>query len=420
MLATGWNKRVQLGSAIRHGETDCLENAGRLPATVYARSTMVTTLSPCDMCTGAILLYKIPRVIVGENRTFYGAEDLLRARGVEVVVLDDAECVGDDDRVHRGRAVAVERGHRCAETGPSTPDGPGPIARRKLLVSNLATPSSSDTGPRVGPAEVERNIATMDIAVLIKQVPDTWSERTLTEPDWTLDRDAADAVIDEIDTRGVETALQLIEKHGGEVTVVTMGPDRATDALRKALAMGVDKAVHISRRRAGRLGRAADLGGAGRGPPHAVRRPDHHRATSRPTAAPASVPSMLAERLGLPQVTSVRTLEIDGTDAARRAGARRRLQRGHRHPAGRRLGHREDQRAALPQLQGHHGREEEAGDDARRSTISGSMPATTGLANASTDGRRRRAAAAAANPARRSPMTAPAAPRSPSTWSPPG
>jgi cytosine deaminase len=91
--ATGSNKRVQLGSAIRHGETDCLENAGRLPAAVYARSIMVTTLSPCDMCTGAILLYKIPRVIVGENRTFYGAEDLLRARGVEVIVADDAACI---------------------------------------------------------------------------------------------------------------------------------------------------------------------------------------------------------------------------------------------------------------------------------------------------------------------------------------
>ncbi len=93
VVATGWNKRVQLGSPTRHGETDCLENAGRLPATVYARSTMVTTLSPCDMCTGAILLYKIPRVIVGENHTFYGAEDLLRSRGVDVVVLDDQECV---------------------------------------------------------------------------------------------------------------------------------------------------------------------------------------------------------------------------------------------------------------------------------------------------------------------------------------
>lgn len=93
VLATGSNKRVQQGSAIRHGETDCLENAGRLPAQVYARATMVTTLSPCDMCTGAILLYKIPRVIIGENRTFYGAEDLLRSRGVEVIVVDDQACV---------------------------------------------------------------------------------------------------------------------------------------------------------------------------------------------------------------------------------------------------------------------------------------------------------------------------------------
>jgi creatinine deaminase len=93
VLATGYNKRIQLDSAIRHGETDALENAGRLPASVYSGSTMVTTLSPCDMCTGAILLYKIPRVVVGENRTFYGAEDLLRARGVDVRVLDDAGCV---------------------------------------------------------------------------------------------------------------------------------------------------------------------------------------------------------------------------------------------------------------------------------------------------------------------------------------
>lgn len=93
VAATGFNKRVQLGSAIRHGETDCLENAGRLPASAYAGSTMATTLSPCDMCTGAILLYKIPRVVIGENRTFFGGEDLLRARGVEVIVADDAECV---------------------------------------------------------------------------------------------------------------------------------------------------------------------------------------------------------------------------------------------------------------------------------------------------------------------------------------
>ena len=93
VVATGHNRRVQRASAIRHGETDCLENAGRLPASTYARSVMVTTLSPCDMCTGAILLYGIPTVIVGEHRTFMGAEDLLRSRGVEVIVVDDEECV---------------------------------------------------------------------------------------------------------------------------------------------------------------------------------------------------------------------------------------------------------------------------------------------------------------------------------------
>ena len=93
VVGRGHNRRVQLGSAIRHGETDALENAGRLPAATYAKSTMYTTLSPCHMCTGAMLLYKIPRVVIGENKTFLGAEDLLRQHGVEVVVLDDAECV---------------------------------------------------------------------------------------------------------------------------------------------------------------------------------------------------------------------------------------------------------------------------------------------------------------------------------------
>jgi creatinine deaminase len=93
VVGAGHNRRVQLGSPIRHGETDALEQAGRLPAATYRRSTMYTTLSPCDMCTGAILLYEIPRVVIGENRTFMGGEDYLRARGVEVVVLDDPECV---------------------------------------------------------------------------------------------------------------------------------------------------------------------------------------------------------------------------------------------------------------------------------------------------------------------------------------
>jgi len=93
VLGAGHNRRVQLGSAIRHGETDALEVAGRLPASVYRRSTMYTTLSPCDMCTGAILLYGIPRVVIGENRTFMGGEDHLRSRGVEVIDLDSEVCV---------------------------------------------------------------------------------------------------------------------------------------------------------------------------------------------------------------------------------------------------------------------------------------------------------------------------------------
>jgi cytosine deaminase len=93
VVGSGRNRRVQMGSAIRHGETDALERAGRLTAATYARATMYTTLSPCHMCTGAILLYGIPRVVIGENRTFMGAEDLLRAHGVEVVNLDSDRCV---------------------------------------------------------------------------------------------------------------------------------------------------------------------------------------------------------------------------------------------------------------------------------------------------------------------------------------
>lgn len=93
VLGAGRNRRVQDGSAIRHGETDALERAGRLRASIYARATMYTTLSPCHMCTGAILLYGIPRVVIGENSTFLGAEDLLRSHGVEVVNLNSEECV---------------------------------------------------------------------------------------------------------------------------------------------------------------------------------------------------------------------------------------------------------------------------------------------------------------------------------------
>ena len=92
ILGRGHNRRVQRGSVVLHGEMDALENAGRQPARVYRECTLYTTLSPCAMCSGAILLYGIPRVVVGENRTFLGDESLLRARGVVVEVLQDARC----------------------------------------------------------------------------------------------------------------------------------------------------------------------------------------------------------------------------------------------------------------------------------------------------------------------------------------
>jgi creatinine deaminase len=93
IVGRGHNRRVQRGSAILHGEMDALEQAGRLPASVYTQSVLYTTLSPCAMCSGAILLYRIPRVIVGENVTFMGEEELLRSRGVIVDVLQDQRCI---------------------------------------------------------------------------------------------------------------------------------------------------------------------------------------------------------------------------------------------------------------------------------------------------------------------------------------
>jgi cytosine deaminase len=93
ILGRGHNRRVQQGSAVLHGEMDALERAGRQPASVYRDSVMYTTLSPCAMCTGAMLLYGIRHVVVGENRTFMGEEDLLRARGVRVDVVQDERCI---------------------------------------------------------------------------------------------------------------------------------------------------------------------------------------------------------------------------------------------------------------------------------------------------------------------------------------
>jgi len=93
IVGRGHNRRVQRGSAVLHAEMDALENAGRLRAADYRRAVLYSTLSPCDMCSGAALLYRIPRIVVGENRTYRGPEDHLRARGVELEVLDDEECI---------------------------------------------------------------------------------------------------------------------------------------------------------------------------------------------------------------------------------------------------------------------------------------------------------------------------------------
>lgn len=93
VIGAGHNRRVQQGSVVLHGEMDALENAGRHPASVYRESVIYTTLSPCSMCSGAILLYGIPKVVVGENRSFMGEEEWLRSRGVEVEVVDDEACV---------------------------------------------------------------------------------------------------------------------------------------------------------------------------------------------------------------------------------------------------------------------------------------------------------------------------------------
>ena len=93
IVARGHNQRVQKGSCVLHAEMDCLENAGRLSAKDYRSATLYSTLSPCDMCSGAVLLYGIPKVVVGENKTFQGPEDYVRSRGVDLVLANNAECI---------------------------------------------------------------------------------------------------------------------------------------------------------------------------------------------------------------------------------------------------------------------------------------------------------------------------------------
>lgn len=124
IIGGGHNQRIQKGSPTLHGEMDAFENAGRQPAEVYSESTIYTTLSPCSMCSGAILLYGIPRVVIGENSTFLGEEELLRSRGVEVVVADDPACTALMER------MIAERPDDWFEdigtVGPSTDASRGP------------------------------------------------------------------------------------------------------------------------------------------------------------------------------------------------------------------------------------------------------------------------------------------------------
>lgn len=154
----------------------------------------------------------------------------------------------------------------------------------------------------------------MNIVVLVKQVPDTWSERTLRDDDRTVDRDAADAVFNEMDEHGVEAALTLKEAHGGEVTVVSMGPERAGETIRKALAMGADRAVHVTDEAlhgSCAVGTSAALAAA-------LRTLDFDIVIAGTEASDARVGAlagMLAQRLGVPALTGARSVSIEGGTA---------------------------------------------------------------------------------------------------------
>jgi electron transfer flavoprotein beta subunit len=153
----------------------------------------------------------------------------------------------------------------------------------------------------------------MNIVVLVKQVPDTWSERKLSDADHTLDRESADAVLDEINERAVEEALLLKEAHGGEVTVIAMGPARATDAIRKALSMGADKAVHVNDEAL----HGSDVFATAKVLAKAIGTVEGFDLVIAGNEATdgrmGAVPAILAEYLGLPQVTQLRKLTVEGT-----------------------------------------------------------------------------------------------------------
>ena len=205
----------------------------------------------------------------------------------------------------------------------------------------------------------------MNIVVCVKQVPDTAVERTLRPEDSRLDRASVDGVINEIDEYAIEEGLLLAEAHGGEVTILSMGPEKASESIRKALSMGADKAIHlVDDALAGSDALATSLALA-----TVLQRTGFDLVIlgSESTDARIGVLApMLAERLGCPQLTLASKVEIDGTSITihRQADYGYDTVRGH--PARRGQRGREDQRAALPVLQGDHGRQEEAGGGAVR------------------------------------------------------
>ena len=208
----------------------------------------------------------------------------------------------------------------------------------------------------------------MNIVVCVKQVPDTWAEKRLDPSDNTLDRASADGVLNELDEYAIEEALRLKEADASgasTVTALTMGPDTAVDTVKKALQMGADAAVHVSDpalHGACAVQTAQVLAKA-----LGTLQWDLVVLGSESTDARTSVvPAMLAEIAGVPQLTMARKVTVDGSAVTHRAPDRVRLRQGRGEPAGGRVRGREDQRAALPVLQGDHGGEEEAADHAVR------------------------------------------------------
>ena len=216
----------------------------------------------------------------------------------------------------------------------------------------------------------------MNIVVTVKQVPDTWAEKKLDPSDKTIDRASVDNVMNEMDEYGVEEALRIKEAHGGEVTVLTMGPEKAVETIRKALSMGADKAVHLTDDALHGSDALQTSAALAKRIETLVARPGHHfrRGLRRPWRRHGRA----ARRAARPAAAHPRP-QGHGRPGRQhghhRAADRRRLRRGRGLAAGGGQRRREDQRAALPVVQGHHGRQEEAGDHAVARPTSASTPA---------------------------------------------